>query len=187
MSKAIALGLLTLFLTSGCGLTGGSDSVQPVDFTPEPTGIFAPTETPTSTPAPSATPPIIRRSTPTARATPRPRSVAPTLAPRATTARPTLTPVAQSQGEARNLVWAHLSRCVSFNPNDLTAVPVRDEWFVKATEGGSQNYGTWKVDSVSGRLEPYDLLAREWQTLVDSDCSPEDLIGLIEPKPNAEP
>ena len=187
MSRTIVLGFLALCLTSSCILAGGGDSAQTVGFTPEPTGIFTPTATPTSIPTPTATPRIIRRSTPTARATPRPRSVAPTLAPPATTARPTQTPVAESQSQARNLVWAHLSRCVSFDPNDLTAVPVRDDWFVKASEGGPQTYGTWKVDSVSGGLEPYDLLAREWQTVVDSECSPEDLSVLVVPTPTLTP
>ena len=177
------LAIVASILTLSCAALSGDETPQSTSFAEAPNGTLPTVATPKSTVLPIATPQIIRRSTPFARPTTQRRSIAPTALPSTATPVPTPTPVANTQGVARNLVWAYLTRCVSLDPNDLTAIPVRQDWFVKAQQGGSQNYGTWKVDSISGILEPYDSLAREWQAVVDSECSVEELAILAKPTP----
>ena len=99
---------------------------------------------------------------------------------------PTAVPVA-NQTEARNLVWAYLSQCVSLDLQQLEAVPVREVWLVQIAAGRPQRYGIWKVDSSTGGLEPHNLLARQWQSVVGSQCDPEELAALLPPTPTLTP
>jgi len=167
-----------MLLSLGCGLLGGEETPQQV-----PTAT--PTATPTPTLAPTPQPTRTPRPTPTARARPS-RSTStprPTATPLAT---PTAVPVA-NQTEARNLVWAHLSQCVSLDLQQLEAVPVREVWLVQIPSGRPQQYGIWKVESSTGDLKPHNLLARQWQSVIDSQCDPEELAALLPPTPTLTP
>jgi hypothetical protein len=79
------------------------------------------------------------------------------------------------------LVWVYLSSCVSFDPNDLDANEVGDEWFVKSRSAVLQQYGIWRVDSVSGDITPHDPLAGEWQSVLAGSCNAEEWGRLIIP------
>ena len=96
---------------------------------------------------------------------------------------PTGTPVAQSMEEARYLLWAHLSRCISFDPSQLKADLVEREWFVRASSESPQEFGIWRVNATTGSLEPHDTLARGWESFVESQCNPEVFATLFTPTP----
>ena len=100
---------------------------------------------------------------------------------------PTATPVAKTDKQARMLVWTHLSLCTAVDSRTLTAVKVREDWFVRASDSSPGNPGIWKVDTATGALEPYDALARSWNSLVQSQCSPEILATLTTPTPMPTP
>ena len=87
--------------------------------------------------------------------------------------------MAQTQGEAQNLVWVYLSQCITFEPSQLNAYKVREDWFVKAPAKSNLQFGIWKVDVMSGDLEPYDILSQEWRPYVESGCSAEKGVGLV--------
>jgi hypothetical protein len=108
---------------------------------------------------------------------------APSKTKRIPTIPPTATPVAKTDGQARMLVWIHLSLCTAIDSRTLTAVKVKDDWFVRASDSSPVNPGIWKVDTATGALEPYDALARSWNSLVQSQCSPEILATLTTPTP----
>ena len=97
---------------------------------------------------------------------------------------PTSTPVAQTLTEARNLVWAHLSKCVSLEPGQLEAYLIKGDWFVQASTGSLPDYGLWKVDVVTGNLETGDLRANDLKTFVDDGCSPQERRVLFPPTPS---
>ena len=112
---------------------------------------------------------------------------APTKTKRIPTIPPTATPVAKTDKQARMLVWTHLSLCTAIDSRTLTAVKVKEDWFVRASDSSPGNPGIWKVDTATGALEPYDALARSWNSLVQSQCSPEILATLTTPTPMPTP
>lgn len=83
------------------------------------------------------------------------------------------TPVVKNDKDARELVWAHLSLCAKVDARSLTTVEVKGDWFVQTTGSAPPNSGIWKVDPATGSLEPYDALARSWNSFVKSQCDPE--------------
>ena len=166
-------------MSFGCGAIGDGSATQQTTPDVQPTITPAPTAGPTRTPRPTPT------SRFSARATPAPRRSTPVFA--APTLAPTPTPVAKKPDQARNLVWAFLSKCVSFDPQDLNAVPVGDHWLVKVPSRARQQFGTWKVNSVSGNFQPHDSLAQEWLSIVESECSPESLQIYLAPTPTFTP
>lgn len=147
---------LSAILLMGCGLMPGGDA-EAAEETQASDGPL-PTLLPTNTPPP-----------PTPTPTPEP-----TLTP---------TPVAQNPDEARNLVWVHLSRCVTLDFGQLEAYMVKGDWFVRATNDSPQKYGFWKVQTVSGGLEPHDNLARDWDSFVSSHCNAAVFDSLATPTP----
>jgi len=84
-------------------------------------------------------------------------------------------------------VWARLSQCVSLDLKQLEAVPVREGWLVQIPAGRPQKYGIWKVDSSTGGLEPHNLLARQWQSAIESQCDPEEVAALLPPTATPTP
>jgi len=88
---------------------------------------------------------------------------------------------------ARNLLWSHLSLCISIETRALKAFKVKGDWFVQSSDSSSQDPGIWKVNGTTGALEPYDALARSWHSLVESQCSPEILATLTTPTPLPTP
>ena len=105
-------------------------------------------ETPTPPPTRTATPP----------ATPTPPTA------------PTPTPVAQDVVQASNLVWSFLGACLVVDRSQLEAERVKGNWFVQVVQGTLPEYGLWKVDSITGRVEPQDPLARGLEDFVGSGC-----------------
>ena len=150
--------LLSTVLLLGCGLIGGGDAEAS-----DTEGADGPLPTHVPTPAPLATP-------------------VPTPIPDPT-ATPTPTPVAQNPDEASNLLWVHLSRCVSLDLSQLEASMVKGDWFVRAASDSPKEYGFWKVEARGGVLEPHDNLARDWDTYVGSQCNSELFAPLSKPTP----
>ena len=158
MVKLVLATVLGAWLLTSCG-TGGGAAVAP-------TLPAGPTSTPAPTPPPTATP------VPTATLTPR----------------PTPTPVARSEENARKLVWKHLSQCFPVAVNELTALRIQDNWFVEAATGdAAQEYGRWRVEAASGDLIPHDVLAKEVEPYVKSECDPAELPDQFRPPPTATP
>ena len=89
--------------------------------------------------------------------------------------------------DARNLVWSYLGQCSSFDPSQLQVFLVQGDWFVQALPTSPQQYGLWKVDALTGGLTPHDVVAREWQSFIESECSPEILETLFTPTPTLTP
>lgn len=179
MSRFAVLAIFALFLTLSCGALGGNDSDAQATPAARPTETPRPTRQVTNTPRPTLVP-LLSLNTPFSGS----RRAVPTSPP---TPAPTAVPVAKTASQARNLVWAYLSRCVSFDPSRLNAVEVNQDWLVRVPLDGSQEYGTWKVRSKSGELDPYDLIAREWRALVESECQTEALNKLLLPTPTITP
>lgn len=101
----------------------------------------------------------------------------------------TSTPVPASAGmgpadEARDLVWAYLSQCVSIQVNDLEARPIQGEWFVQASGEPPDQYGLWKVDPDQGVVRPHNIRARQWEPLVNQDCTPGAFGEFFTPTPS---
>lgn len=92
-------------------------------------------------------------------------------------------PSVQTEEEARNLVWVHLSQCINFAASDLQATQITGDWFVKSTGESERRTGLWKVGAAAGAVEPYDVLSRQWQRVVESECSAESLSALTTPTP----
>ena len=185
MARYLLLTLLGTVLLVGCGVLG-DDQAPPTARAAR--AVTRPTATlpPTATPRPTFAPRPTRGRTPGTAATPRAASGTPAF--RATpTPAPTSTPVAPTESTARNQVWFYLSQCVSFEPNELEAVQVRQDWLVKATVTGKQKYGIWSVSSKTGKIDPHDSLAQEWMEVVDSQCSTVGLARLLIPTPTFTP
>ena len=184
VTKFLLLVFFGMLLSLSCGTPEEEETPQQIPFatpTDMPNPTLAPTPEPTKTPRP----------TPTARASPSlsTRTLPPTPTPTPTATplpTPTAVPVA-NQTEARNLVWAYLSQCVSLDLQQLEAVPVREVWLVQIPAGRPQKYGIWKVHSSTGGLEPHNLLARQWQSTIESQCDPEELAALLPPTPTPTP
>lgn len=102
---------------------------------------------------------------------------------------PTGTPVPAAAGmgpadEARDLVWAYLSQCVSIQVNDLEARPIQGEWFVQAAGEQPDQYGLWKVDPAQGVVRAHNIRARQWEPLVNQDCTPGEFGEFFTPTPS---
>ena len=117
--------------------------------------------------------------------TPTPR---PTVAKRAAVLSLTPTPVAQNMDDARKLVWSYLGQCFSLDPDQLDANQVRGDWFVKASgEVSPLEYGLWKVDSLTGSLDPQDPLGRNIEAYVKSQCKRDLRPKSFDPTPTPTP
>ena len=156
------MALVTVLLLS-CGLLpgGNGDEQAPEDTTAD-QGAGQPAPEPTATNAPQPPP---------EKPTPAPSSEEPTGTPPGPST--LATPLIRSADQARNLVWIHLSRCVSFEASELETSKVQEDWFVKASTGSATGFGLWKVGASTGDLQPYDLSARNWASYVEAECSPE--------------
>ena len=186
MTRLVLLAFLGIIVSFGCSAIGDGSGDQSDTPDVQLTNTPVPTAGATRTPRPTPTSRFNAQGAPIRRAVvPRTTAQAPISA--ASTLAPTPTPVARNSNQARNLVWGFLSQCVSFDPQDLGAIPVRDDWLVKVPSGAAQQYGTWKVNSVSGSFEAYDSLAQEWLSIVESGCSPESLQSLLAPTPTIIP
>ena len=117
--------------------------------------------------------------------TPTPR---PTVANRADVLSLTPTPVAQNMDDARKLVWSYLGQCFSLDPDQLDANQVRGDWFVKVSgEVSPLEYGLWKVDSLTGSLDPQDPLGRNIEAYVKSQCKRDLRPKSFDPTPHTHP
>lgn len=122
-------------------------------------------------------------------------------------------PVVNNEKEARNLVWVHLSQCFTLESGELEATLITGNWFVKSSntggaagdaeapkapaaapgaegalkEGSSIEAGIWKVEGMTGTVEPYDVLSRQWHSVVESKCDPVALAALATPTPVPAP
>jgi hypothetical protein len=88
-----------------------------------------------------------------------------------------------SPEEARDLVWAYLSQCIALAAAELEAHEIRGEWFVQATGDSPDKYGLWKVDPATGAVQPHNIRAREWNPLVNPNCTRELFNGFFTPTP----
>ena len=150
----VLIAFLGTLMLSGCAFGGGGDDVEE-----EPTPLFDFFQI--------LDPDTLEPDTPTPR---------PNVGQRTPVLRPTPTPVAQNMDDARKLVWSYLGQCFSFDPGQLDANKVRGDWFVKASgEVSPIEYGLWKVDAVTGSLEPQDPLGRAVKAYVESQCNSEKL------------
>jgi hypothetical protein len=86
--------------------------------------------------------------------------------------------------EARDLVWAYLSQCIALTASELEAHEIRGEWFVQATGDAPDKYGLWKVDPATGTVQPHNVRAREWDPLVNPECTRELFKGFFTPTPS---
>ncbi|MDA0733062.1 MAG: hypothetical protein O2909_01565 [Chloroflexi bacterium] len=118
----------------------------------------------------------------TAAAEPEP-SPTPTEIPAAAIPVPTVT-TPGNDDQARNLVWAYLTQCVSIKVNDLEARQIQGEWFVQAAGEPSDQYGLWKVDPSSGVIQAHNIRARQWEPLINQDCTPGLFSGFFTPTPS---
>ncbi|MFQ6026736.1 MAG: hypothetical protein ACE5Q6_04380, partial [Dehalococcoidia bacterium] len=81
--------------------------------------------------------------------------------------------------EARDLVWAHLSQCLSLDATELEAYKIRENYFVRAVGEAPDKYGIWRVDGANGNITPHNIRAREWAPLISPECSPETVAELL--------
>ena len=84
---------------------------------------------------------------------------------------------------ARNLVWVHLRQCITLAATDLVATQITGDWYVNDSTESKTKIGLWKVTADSGAVEPNDVLSREWEKIISSECSPESLKALTTPTP----
>ena len=90
-------------------------------------------------------------------------------------ASPVGTPVVENEEQARNLAWAHISQCITFNAAELKATLITNNWFVNGTDQASREYGFWKIPSATAKVTPHDTQARKWESAIASQCSAESL------------
>lgn len=86
--------------------------------------------------------------------------------------------------EPRSLVWAYLTQCVSINVNDLEARQIQGEWFVQAAGDSPDQYGLWKVDPAAGLIQAHNIRARQWEPLINQNCTPGLFSGFFTPTPS---
>ena len=180
---ALAGCFVLLFL--GCGLIGGDGEEEGNEnnpLTPRPeilTKLAA-------VAAPDAESVIATAEAEAASETEAAPEAAPEEAPEAES-KPEATPVpavlVQTEEEARNLVWVHLSQCITFASTDLAATQITGNWYVNDSAESKTKAGLWKVTSASGDVEPNDVLSRKWEMIISSECSPEALKALTTPTP----
>ena len=100
---------------------------------------------------------------------------------------PELTPVSallvETEDVARNLVWVQLRQCITLASADLVATQITGDWYVNDSADSKVKIGLWKVTADSGTVEPNDVLSRQWEKIISSECSPESLKALTTPTP----
>jgi len=89
----------------------------------------------------------------------------------------------QSELEARNVAWVYLSRCTPFNPSQLAAYEVENDWYVQAPDAKKFFFGIWRIESATGKLFPHDVTARKWQPYVETGCDPVAGLGVLPTTP----
>lgn len=89
----------------------------------------------------------------------------------------------KSEDVARNLVWVHLSQCITLASTDLAATHITGDWYVNDAPESETKAGLWKVTAATGDVEPNDVLSRQWEEIIVSECSPESLRALTTPTP----
>ena len=151
--------------------------------TPTPFATITPTLVPTQTPtsAPTPTPTSSPTATPRPTATPKPSSTPrPTSTSRpAATPFPTPTPLPlMSQSEVERQVFRTISSCKSSIDRAygattalsyLTSYLGQNRWLVEAYWPNTVNYGTWRVDSLTGSITPFNAFAETVRDL-DGNC-----------------
>ena len=185
VALVFVLSMLALVL-AGCGLLGGDDEEEGDGGQAANLGGVSPdiltklAETAAKADIPSE---------PASEAEPTPEADAPAEPEATPTPEPTAapTPVVQVEEEARNLVWVHLSQCISFESTELKATQITGDWFVTGTTDSDVKPGLWRVDSVSGDVEPYDVMSRAWTSVLAAQCSPESMAALVTPTPMPSP
>ena len=63
---------------------------------------------------------------------------------------PVSAPSVQTEEEARNLVWVHLSQCIDFAASELQATQIMGDWFVKSTGESERHTSTTSNGFSSG-------------------------------------
>ena len=91
--------------------------------------------------------------------------------------------VVETEDVARNLVWVHLRQCITLTSTDLIATLITGDWYVNDAAESKTKIGLWKVTAGSGAVEPNDVLSRQWEMIISSECSPESLKALTTPTP----
>ncbi len=89
----------------------------------------------------------------------------------------------ETEDVARNLVWVHLRQCITLAATDLVATQITGDWYVNDSDESKTKIGLWKVTADSGAVEPNDVLSRQWEKIISSECSPESLKALTTPTP----
>ena len=89
----------------------------------------------------------------------------------------------ETEDVARNLVWVHLRQCITLAPTDLVATQITGDWYVNDSDASETKIGLWKVTADSGAVEPNDVLSRQWEKIISSECSLESLKVLTTPTP----
>ena len=125
-------------------------------------------------------------STPEPTAAPDPTSeTMPEEIPTPTVAAPEAATVAAGTADdARNLAWAYLAQCISLAFGDLEARQIQGEWFVQATGEAPDKYGLWKVDTETGQVLAHNIRARQWDPLVNQNCTSEVFSAFFTPTPS---
>ncbi len=190
MGKLFLLALLGFLLPLACGQ---SPTATPLP-TSTPVIAIIPDSSPTEVPVP--TPTSRPRSRPPVAAFTIPATVAPvpTIRPTVATAPsqlvlPRASGLVESESEARNVAWVYLSRCTTFNPSQLAAYEVEEDWYVQAPDAKKFFFGIWRIESATGKLFPHDVTARKWQPYVETGCDPVAGLGVLPttPTPTAKP
>ncbi len=96
---------------------------------------------------------------------------------------PVPAPLVETEDVARNLVWVHLRQCITLTSTDLIATLITGDWYVNDAAESKTKIGLWKVTAGSGAVEPNDVLSRQWETIIASECTPESLKALTTPTP----
>ena len=190
VGKLFLLALLGFLLPLACGESPTPTRLPTI--TPGVAVILDPTPTDVPIPTPTSRP----RLRPPVAAFTIPATVAPAATIRPTVARapsqlalPPAGGAVQSELEARNVAWVYLSRCTPFNPSQLAAYEVENDWYVQAPDAKKFFFGIWRIESATGKLFPHDVTARKWQPYVETGCDPVAGLGVLPttPTPTASP
>ena len=91
---------------------------------------------------------------------------------------------ADTAEQARNLVWAYLTQCVTINVNDLEVRRIQGEWFVQCAGESPDQYGLWKVNPSAGLIQAHNIRARQWGALINQECTTALSSGFFTPTPS---
>lgn len=178
-AASIMLASCFVLLFLGCGLIGGDGEEggggdNPLTPRPEILTKLAAVAAPDAeaTPVPDeAEPPPEAEEKPEEEAEPEPE---PTPIP---------APLVETEDVARNLVWVHLRQCITLASTDLVATQITGDWYVNDAAESETKIGLWKIAAASVTVEPNDVLSRQWEKIISSECSPESLKALTTPTP----